>query len=208
MKGRRGAAWLASIPLVVAASQVAHWLAFRLVYPESELRLRDLLATGHGYMLGPIGFLPLVLGAAGALELVAFGWAVGCVVRRRPYEAVPAWAFALLPVVAFSLQELLERWFAGGSFPWWMVAQPTFRVGLLLQLPFALVTYMLARVLLRAADELGRALRPITQQRLSGAAAGVSWSIREVRPLRSAVLAGCHAGRGPPMPVRAPLHQG
>jgi hypothetical protein len=45
--------------------------------------------------------------------------------------------------------------------------QPTFRVGLLLQLPFALVAYGLARLLLRAAREVGAAFvgkpLPVTQ---------------------------------------------
>jgi hypothetical protein len=208
VKGCRGVAWLASIPLVVAGSQVAHWLAYWFVYPQAELRLRDLVATGHGYMLGPVGFLPLVLGAAGALELVAIGWAVACVVRRCPRAPVPAWAFALLPLVGFTLQECFERWLAGSSFPWWVVEQPTFRVGLLLQLPFALVAFLLARYLLRVADEVGRALRAIAQQRLRLTDAGVSWSVRDVRSPRGAALANCHASRGPPVLPRAPLFHG
>lgn len=193
-----------SIPLVVTGSQVAHWLAYRLVYPQAGLRLRDLLATGHGYMLGPAGYLPLVLGAAGALEFVAIAWAVICVVRRRAQAPVPVWAFALLPLLAFTLQEFLERWLAGASLPWWMVEQPTYRLGLALQLPFALAAYLVARLLLRVADEVGRALGPVVQ-RLRSVDDGVGWSLREVRPLRGAVLAGCHAGRGPPALRRAAL---
>jgi hypothetical protein len=159
-------------------------------------------------MLGPVGFLPLVLGGAGALELVAMGWAVVCVVRRCPRAPAPAWAFALLPFVGFTLQEFLERWLAGSSFPWWMVEQPTFRLGLLLQLPFALVAFVLARFLLRVAEEVGRALRPIAQPRLRLADAGVSWSVRYVRSPRGTVLAGCHASRGPPVLLGAPLLYG
>jgi len=208
VRGRRGVAWLASIPLVVAGSQVAHWLAYWIVYPEAELRLRDLLATGHGYMLGPVGFLPLVLGAAGALELLAIGWAVVCVARRCPRAPVPAWAFALLPLAGFTLQEFLERWLAGLSFPWWMVEQPTFRIGLLLQLPFALVAFLLARFLLRVADVVGSALREILQRRLRLADVGVKWSVQDVCSPRGAVLAGCHASRGPPILLRAPLFHG
>ena len=48
MSARRTAAWLSAIPLMVAGSQVAHALAYRLVYPEAQVRLNDLIATGHG----------------------------------------------------------------------------------------------------------------------------------------------------------------
>jgi hypothetical protein len=78
--------------------------------------------------------------------------------RRRPTTKVGPWAFALLPMLSFSAQELLERWVALGSVPWWMVEQPTFRVGLLLQLPFALLAYLLARLLLRTARSAGAAV--------------------------------------------------
>jgi hypothetical protein len=78
--------------------------------------------------------------------------------RRRGQRPVPAWAFALLPLLGFTAQEFLERWLAGSDLPWWMVMQPTFRVGLALQLPFALLAYLLARLLLRTAHEVGVAL--------------------------------------------------
>jgi hypothetical protein len=55
----------------------------------------------------------------------------------------------LLPLLGFTLQELLERWPAGSSFPWWVVLQSTFHVGLPLQLPFAVAAYLLARLLFR-----------------------------------------------------------
>ena len=44
-------------------------------------------------------------------------------------------------------------------FPWWMVQQPTFRVGLLLQLPVGLVVYLVARLLLRTARAIGAVMR-------------------------------------------------
>jgi len=204
MRRRRGVAWLVSIPLVVAGSQVAHWLAYRLVYPQAELRARDLLATGHEYMLGRIGFLPVVLGAVGALELVALAWTVACVIRSRPQAPVPPWAFALLPLVGFSVQEFLERWLAGSSFPWWMVEQPTFRVGLLLQLPFAVAAYVLACLLLRVAEEVAFAFHA-AGRRLRLVDLGVRWPVDGAFPPRRAALADRHAGRGPPSSLRAPL---
>jgi hypothetical protein len=52
---------------MVAGSQVAHVFAFRLVYPQAQVRLRDLLATGHGYMLRRWAFVPLLLGVVAGL---------------------------------------------------------------------------------------------------------------------------------------------
>ena len=46
-----------------------------------------------------------------------------------------------------------------GVFPWVTVLQPTFVVGLLLQIPFALAAYVLARLLLRVTGALARLLR-------------------------------------------------
>lgn len=194
MTRRLAVVWLVSVPLMLAGTQVAHVFAYRLVYPEAQLRLRELLATGHSYM----GYLPLLLGLFGALELVAFflvflDRADG---RRAP---VPAWAFACLPPLAFALQEFLERWLRGGQFPWWMVQQPTFRVGLLLQLPFALLAYVFARLLLRAAAEVARLLgrkvsppRPAGRPRVGRAPAPV--------PLpRLSLLALGWTERGPPL---------
>ena len=163
------AAWLLSFPLMVLGSQVAHVLAYQLVYPNAHVRLGELLITGHSYMVGTAGYAPLVLGVVGAAEFVGVGWVLAGSVRRSLPRPVPAWTFGLLPMLCFTLQELLERRLASSSFPWWMVLQPTFRVGLLLQLPFGLAAYLMAKLLLRAADRVGRALRrPVTRPAWSG----------------------------------------
>jgi hypothetical protein len=193
---RRVAAWLLVLPLMVAGSQLAHMLAYRLVYPEAQVRVRELLATGHGYMT----YAPLLFGMSTALELVAFGSLVVERVRRRQHTPMSPWVFALLPPLGFALQEFLERWLAGSPFPWWMALQPTFRIGLLLQLPFALLAFLTARLLLRVADGVASALRGRAEL---PAPAGVlrQWSALVVWPPRMSVLADGHAGRGPPSPV-------
>jgi hypothetical protein len=197
MGPRRVAAWLLSFPLMVLGSQVAHVLAYRLVYPNAHVRLSELLITGHSYMVGTAGYAPLLLGLAGAVELVGVGWVLAGSVRRSLQKPVPAWAFALLPMLCFTLQELIERWLASSSFPWWMVLQPTFRVGLLLQLPFGLVAFLVARLLLRVADRVGHALRrPVTRPALVGVSRG--WVVLTIRPPRRRALESGHAVRGPP----------
>jgi hypothetical protein len=151
---RRSVAWLSALPLILAGSQVAHVVAYRLVYPSSHARLHELVSTGHGYMEQ----LPLVLGIAGAVAAVSLLVAVADAARGRRLRALPAWAFALLPMASFTLQEVLERSLHAGTFIWRAVESPTFLPGLLLQLPFALLAYLIARLLLRVAEVAGRRL--------------------------------------------------
>jgi hypothetical protein len=102
---RRSLAWLVAVPLMLAGSQVAHALAYRIVYPQASVRLQVLLETGHSYMSA----LPLVLGVAGSIVAVSLGASVLDAARGRGVRALPAWAFALLPVAGFALQEYIER---------------------------------------------------------------------------------------------------
>ena len=152
---RRGAAWLAAAPLMLGGSQLAHALAYRIAYPQAHVRVVEMLATGHSYFVR----LPLVLAAAGACLLVSLVVTSFDAARGLKARALPAWAFALLPPLAFALQEVLELSLHTGTFAWRAVLAPTFVPGLLLQLPVALLMYLVARLLLRAAERLGRALR-------------------------------------------------
>jgi hypothetical protein len=142
--------------------------------------------------------VPLMLGFGAALVVVGVLAALVDSVRRRPpTSAPPVWIFGLLPLLGYTLQEFLERWVMLGGFPWWMVEQPTFRVGLLLQLPFALVAFAAARLLLRAAEHVGCALRPEELPlRLLGPAR--LWHPVARSLSRLAALAAGHAERGPP----------
>jgi hypothetical protein len=197
VKRRRAAAWLLSAPLMVLGSLVAHVLAYRLVYPEASVRLSALLASGHSYMVGYADFWPLVFGAVGGVELVGVSWVVIGGVARRRYSPVPAWAFGLVPPVGFALQEFLERWMAGVSFPWQMVLERTFRIGLLLQVPFAFAAFVFARLLLRVAEQIAHVFCPTTKLQRSDAVPRLS--VRPMWMLRPAVNAEEHAGRGPPL---------
>jgi hypothetical protein len=184
---------------MLASSQIGHVLAYRLAYPDAQMRWQALLSSGHGY----ISYWPLLFGVAGGVLLVGLvAGAIGSVRHRGP-RPLPAWVFALLPMAGFTTQEFTERWLAGSNFPWWMVLQPTFRFGLAFQLPFALVAFLLARFLVRTAERIVRALRgaaafpqPFFETR--------SWSLIAIWPLRGAVLADGHAGRGPPLALLRP----
>jgi hypothetical protein len=191
---RRGAAWLAAAPLMLGGSQLAHAIAYRLAYPQAHVRLVHMLATGHSYFTQ----LPLALAAAGACLLVSLVVTACDAARGRSMRALPAWAFALLPPLAFALQELLELSLHTGTFAWHAVLAPTFAPGLLLQLPFALLMFVVARLLLRAAERIGRAhQRPAPRVRIA--------AVYAAAPVAPAVplLAGGRLARAPPRVVLA-----
>jgi hypothetical protein len=143
---------------MVGGSQIAHALAYRIAYPQAHARVLHMLATGHSYFTR----LPLLLAAAAACVLASLAVTAADAARGRPARALPAWAFALLPPLAFALQELLELSLHTGTFAWRAVLAPTFLPGLLLQIPCALLMYVAARVLLRAAERIGIALARVT----------------------------------------------
>lgn len=186
---RRGAAWLTAVPLMLGGSQLAHALAYRVAYPQAHMRVLHMLATGHSYFTR----LPLLLAAAAACVLASLAVTAADAARGRPARALPAFAFALLPPLAFALQELLELSLHTGTFAWRAVLAPTFLPGLLLQLPCALLMYVAARVLLRAAQRIGIALARLIS-RVDGA--GV-FHPEHSGPLLS-LIAGRRQARAPP----------
>jgi hypothetical protein len=193
VRARRGAVWLVSLSLIVVGSQAAHALAYRLVYRESELRWRALFATGHAYL----AYEPLLLAVVGAITLTSLVAVVVDETRGRRPRALPAWAFALLPPLGFVLQELLERSLAGVGISSALLMQPTFRLGLLLQIPFALAAYLTARLLLRAVACLGARLAPSTHVGPATGARtcfGLTLDVPRLSPLASG-----RCVRGPPL---------
>jgi len=192
---RRGLAWLVAVPLMLAGSQVAHMLAYRIVYPQAGVRLHDLVETGHGYMSA----LPLALGVAGAIVVLSLAASVADAARGRGVRSLPPWAFALLPIVGFGLQEYIERWLAWGFFPSAAALEPTFLIGIALQLPFGALAYFAARLLLRTAERLGRRLVRVSPPRLRVAAPSVLVSAAQVLPPLSSPLSRSLGRRGPPL---------
>jgi hypothetical protein len=179
--------------MVLFGTELAHALAYRIAYPQLDVRVRVLAETGHGYL----GLAPEALGLGCALVLLGLISDALASVRRLPSHSLPPWAFGLLPATAFSVQEFVERWVATSGVPWWMVLQPTFRIGLLLQLPFGLASYLVARLLLRVARRAALAMRRAGP---AGVVRGERrrWSVRSVLPLRISVPGAGHAGRAPP----------
>lgn len=184
--------WLLAVPLIALGTQSAHALDYRLVVGGSE-RAAVLRATGHSYL----NFAPQFLAICATLVSVALLLRIA---RRRasPLGGLPVWPFAVLPPLAFALQEHLERLMHNGAIPWAASLEPTFLPGLLLQLPFALLAYALARALMGAAGLVARLLEDTPPLRPRRAAQSRRPRPRAVTAKRPSPLAGGCSLRGPP----------
>ena len=193
---RRSLAWLVAVPLMLAGSQAGHALAYRFAYPDLPVRVQALVATGHGYLR----WLPLTFAIAGAIVALSLVVTVVDAARGRAQRALPAWAFALLPPLAFAVQEHVERLLHTGVFPWHEAGTPTFVPGLGLQLPFALLAYVAARLLLRTAERAGRAVARVAPPRPRLAApVALATPAAEPRRPRVPLISRGLAKRGPPL---------
>ena len=188
---RRRLTWLVALPAIVAGSQAAHALAYRLVFPEAPFRTHVLAVSGHGYL----AWLPLTLGVAGAIAFVGLAAAAVDAARGRAAGELSPLGFALLPPLAFALQEIVELSVHTGTFDVRALAAPTFLPGLALQLPFALVAYLVARLLLRVAARIGRAFAAAPRLRV------VPQRHRFRDPLAARSQPGCSIPRAPPLVV-------
>jgi hypothetical protein len=186
-------AWLLSVPLMVAGSLSAHAVAYRLAYSDPRSRASELAASGHRYL----DHVPLLVGIVCALVLVGIALEANRAFRGAGALRASAWPFAILPPLGFALQEHLERLLHDGVFPFGAVLDPTFRTGLLLQLPFALAAYLVARLLLALARSAGRALRAAEHVRGPALALGSPLAF-EVDAPRGPVAASGWTNRGPP----------
>jgi hypothetical protein len=178
--GRR-LAWLLTVPLMAVGLFAGHELAYAIVGAR---------AVGHGYF----AYLPFVGAILLTLALTALVLHAMAAFRGERTVPSPPLAFALLPVAAFVLQEHLERLLYSGTVPW---LEPTFAVGLAVQLPFGLVALLLARLLQSLAHAVGIALAaqdPPGRQHSRAAPAAIT-----AEPRRLDVLALGYGERAPPL---------
>jgi hypothetical protein len=198
---RRILPWVLAAPLMVAGSMSAHALGSFLFAAAAPVERADTdlhLEVVGRTTSGPSTQMPLLVGL-----IVAFALAWFC---RRAFvggrgrgagHVSPAW-FLLLPPLAFIAQEAVERLIHAESFPFNPVHEPAFLGALALQLPFGLVAFLVARLLLKVAD----ALRQVLSGRPEHA---VSRGAIELPPLRradrrtSVSLREGRSSRGPPV---------
>jgi hypothetical protein len=148
-------AWALSLPLVVAGWITAHCVAHRAVPSEENMAL-------HGYL----AYVEIFALAGATLVLLGLAGAACEAVRGGPRRTPPVWLFAVLPPLGFGVQEHVEHLVATWTLPN-LALDPTFLVGLLLQLPFALGAYFVARALVALGAAIGRALLGGTAPRLA-----------------------------------------
>lgn len=189
-------AWVLALALTAAGWLTAHELAYRLAAPHPHSHADLMRETGHAYLV-EYGSLVLTLCAVAAA--LSVGGLVARGIRGRPESRTSLGSFAVLPPLGFAFQEHLEPLLASGSLPPAVVLEPTFLIGFLLQLPFALTALACASALLLAADTIVRFLRraPLLLERSAA---------RLLHPLdldspRLPVLALGYGQRAPPLPL-------
>jgi len=190
-------AWLLIFALTVAGWLSAHEVAYRLVIAHPHERSATLAETGHAY----VAYSSL---AAVLCVLFALLGTAGLVVRpisRPPPSRRLLMLFALAPPLGFALQEHLERVLATGDLPFHAALEPTFLVGLLLQVPFALAAIVVARALFAFARGLARALGSVRRPTLASVEIS-SAPIAEAHRPRLSALAWGYGERGPPLRAR------
>jgi len=180
-------AWPLFLGLLVGGWAAAHGLAYRIGVPEADERRHLLEATGHGYLNAA-----LLVSMSATLVAIGLG---GCVLRGRVAAPAPS-LFALLPPFAFVVQEHLERFLHTGEFPSDAALEPTFALGFLLQAPFAILAWVVARLLVTVARTVGEILRP-ERPRILPVAGSAACAI-DVRAPRTGLLALGHGQRAPP----------
>ena len=151
---RQRLAWLSTAPLMLGGLLGGHWLGYRLAIPDAHNRADALAHSGHGYL----GSAPLALTTSVLVLIAALIFRALAGFRGQPGRAAASPTIVLLSPAAFVIQEHVERLVHTGQVPWTAALQPTFLVGLALQLPFALAALLIAWALDSAAHAVGRAL--------------------------------------------------
>jgi hypothetical protein len=180
---------LVVVPLAVAGTQAG--TAILDTFAGESYEGAELFSPGNASSV----LLPPAVAFAVALLLGAL---LLLVRSPAPGRAVPLWSFACLPLVLFTVQEHVEWALGHHDVPVSLVFHPMFAVGIAIQLPFALLAYCLARLLVGVAAAIGeRRTRRTTPARRPR---GVTRPAREA-PLRTLVAATGRSTRGPPVPI-------
>ena len=172
---QRTRAWLVLGPIVVAGVLVGHGLAYRIT------------GTAEGPEHDYLAHVPQVLLVLALVGLAGSGLGA----RTRLPET---WQLPAAGMATFVAQEHLERLVHTGAVPF-LLTTPAFLVGLLLQIPIAL----LARALTRGVVE---ALAPTRTRRVRPRRIVAGVFAPAVRPAVRAVIGAPLPGRGPPLVAR------
>lgn len=197
---RRRLPWLLALPLMVAGSIAAHAVGSA----SSPGRGGTHGETGE---LGGVheranggfgGHAVLWLGLIAAVVSVVALRAFLARARVRESRGVGAGCFFLLPLLAYSSQELIERLLHAEGFPFQAIFEPRFLLGLALQLPFAAAAFLLGWLLLKVGERLIRLIGgPVVSSPRNRAVR--LWVPACVTLPRVRALSRGHPLRGPPL---------
>lgn len=133
MWGRQ--AWLVGLPLLLLGSELGQWVLDRV---DSAARRGGNSALAPSHIATPLFGISVVIG------LVLVAWSPLTVRLSR-------WLFASLPLCVFVAQEQMEYVIGHGTRPWTVGLHWWFVLGLLIQVPFVVLSYLAARMLIRVA---------------------------------------------------------
>jgi hypothetical protein len=166
---QRTQVWLAVSPIILAGVLIAHALAYRVT------------GTSPGPTHDYLAHIPQLF-----ILLVLVGFLSTGLTARL--QLPPTWLFPLVAIATFVAQEHVERLVHTGQLPW-LLTSPVFVVGVVLQLPVALVAWAFARRLLGVLVEL------VLRRAAYGLIPTVAPIAAEAVPLAITL----RPGRGPPV---------
>ena len=198
---RRRLPWVIALPLAFAGSWVAH-LVGRALAPgaiEGSEAAEHLERATVTYGGRPILAVAAVVAPFVAVALVVFAARLWTKARGRSWRGAGAIWFLILPAVAYASGELLERLTSGGeALSLHALREPGLLLALALQIPFGVVAYAIARLLLAAALAIvARVRTPVPKTRRPQRAdfEPKTW----IPPARWSCLVGARGLRGPPV---------
>jgi hypothetical protein len=198
VSGQPRLAWLLAFVFTVAGWISAHEVAYRLALPHPHASGSDIAQDRHAYLAYASLLVVLCL-------LVALLCTAGLVARphalRAPSRRVLV-LFVLLPPLGFALQEVTESLLTTGALPFEAALEPTFLVGILLQVPFALAALVVARVLFAFARSLARRVEGARRPKLVSLDHSLP-PVFDAWPPRLPALAFGYGERGPPRAATA-----
>jgi hypothetical protein len=184
-----------TLPIAIVGCEAAHAVG-NLIFGTADGDTGPFAPSTGADLVTLLASMAVVSVALGVAGRAAGAWTT----HRTAAARLP---FALLAPAAFVLQEHIETLVHTGASPFATAVHPTFLAGLLLQIPFALAGYAVARALVRLADGV-RAL--IARLRRPARRSGTPPKARpayRTRP-RSTAHSWAHSGRAPPRAAAAP----
>jgi hypothetical protein len=174
---------------MLLGSVFGHAVAYSLLTPAHGSHT----AMNHEHGAGVFPHIETCLAVCGTVALIALGASLAGRIRF----VAPVWFFALVPPLGFAMQEYLVEVLQTNAFQADVALEPTFLLGLLLQLPFALAAYAAARGLLTLARTLVELLRTAPALRVLAITPSPSPAPKQF-PVLIPALARGYGERGPP----------